>query len=114
MVDNPFRDAFYAYAKTRRGLSTVNYEMIEAMIKRAGLFVPPGFNESVFQREFRKLCGASENKERDFHEFMEICQKIIAPLYAKAKSVSNDEAMSAVQEAFIQHQPKSVADKVIK
>ncbi|CAL8085470.1 unnamed protein product [Calicophoron daubneyi] len=113
-MENPFRDAFYAYAKTRRGLSTVNYDMIVGIIKKADLFVPPAFNESVFQREFKRAYGLTGEKERDFQEFNDVCQKIIAPLLAKAKGVDAKEATKAMQDAIIAKQPKSVSEKIIK
>lgn len=113
-MENPFREAFYMYAKTRRGLSTVNYEMVVGMLKRADLFCPPTFNESSFQRDFRKAYGRAEDKENDYQAFQDICKKVIAPSIAQAKSITPDEAEKLIQDALIKKQPKSISDKVIK
>ncbi|TGZ68697.1 hypothetical protein CRM22_004135 [Opisthorchis felineus] len=113
-MENPFRDAFYAYAKTRRGLVTLNYEMIEAMLTRAGLFTPPAFNESVFQREFKRAYGNTESKERDFQDFTDVCKKVISPCLAKARNISPDEAFKIIQEELIAKQPKSASERIIK
>ena len=112
--DDPFKQAFYAYAKTRRGLITFNYDMIEAVLKRLNYYAPPVLTESTLKREYTKTYGSDMKKEIDFVEYHKFLNEKIVPLHVKGKSCTVEEAEKKYVDGFMNNVPKDINEKIIK
>lgn len=111
-AESELRTSFAKYAKTRRGLGTVNYEAIEKILKRCNLYVPPALTESTLKREYVKFYGGDLNQELDLPKFDKFIIDVVSKIYAKAKNIEHQQGYDEIIEEFIKRAPTSVNEKI--